>query len=171
MKKLFLVVVVLFSLGHSMHAQDVDLGITAGYLNARGVLKFGDESFSNSQSGFYAGAIADLEITEKINIQSEALYARADGTDRLMIPILGKFKIAEKFNIQVGPQLVFALEGDRNNYSEFEFDIATGFGYDITEDFFMEARYTFQINNTYTGSEDIKVRGNYLTVGLGYKFL
>lgn len=55
--------------------------------------------------------------------------------------------------------------------SSFEFDIAIGFGYDLTEDFFFEARYTLQINNTYTGSEDVKVRGNYLSLGLGYKFL
>ncbi|RPG37946.1 MAG: hypothetical protein CBB72_001865 [Muricauda sp. TMED12] len=55
--------------------------------------------------------------------------------------------------------------------SSFEFNIATGFGYDLTEDFFFEASYTLQINNTYTGSEDIKVRGNYLSLGLGYKFL
>lgn len=55
--------------------------------------------------------------------------------------------------------------------SSFEIDIATGFGYDLTEDFLFEARYTLQINNTYTGNEDVKVRGNYLSLGLRYKLL
>ena len=88
-----------------------------------------------------------------------------------MLPILGKFAISEKFNLQAGPQLVFSFEETPEDFSSVEFDIAGGIGYDIDEDFFIEARYTFQINNSYTGSEDVKVRGNYLTVGLGYKFL
>ena len=68
--------------------------------------------------------------------------------------------------------MVFSLEDDiPDEISSFEFDIAGGIGYDITEDFFVEARYTFQLNNSYTGSEDVKLRGNYLTVGLGYWFL
>lgn len=171
MKKLLLAIIALFSIIYSSQAQEVRFGATAGYLNARGVLKFGNDSFSSSQSGFYAGAVADFGITEKFNIQTEALYARVDGADGLMIPIFGKYRITEKFNIQAGPQLVFSLEDSIENYSSVEFDIAGGLGYDITDDFFVEASYTFQINNSYTGSEDIKVRGNYLTVGLGYKFL
>ena len=45
-----------------------------------------------------------------------------------------------------------------------------GIGYDIEDAFFAEARYTFQLNNSYTVPEDFKIRGNYLTIGLGYKF-
>ena len=88
-----------------------------------------------------------------------------------MLPILGKFAISEKFNFQVGPQMVFSLEESVEDFSNVEFDVAGGVGYDIDDDFFLEARYTFQINNSYTGSEDVKVRGNYLTIGVGYKFL
>jgi len=171
MKKLFFVGLAVVGFVCSSQAQDVRFGATAGYLNARGSVKAEGISISDSESGFYIGAVADFEVAENFNIQPELLYANVDEASALFLPVLGKFAIAEKFNLQVGPQLVFSLEEDIEDVSSVEFDIAGGLGYDITEDFFVEARYTFQINNSYTGSEDIKLRANYLTVGLGYKFL
>lgn len=171
MKKLLLVVIALFGIIYSSQAQEVRFGATAGYLNARGSVEADDITVSASESGFYLGAVADFKVTENFNIQPELLYASADGANALMLPILGKFAISEKFNLQVGPQLVFSLEDTPEDFSSVEFDIAGGIGYDIDDNFFIEARYTFQINNSYTGSEDIKLKGNYLTIGLGYKFL
>lgn len=171
MKKLLLVAIAVLGFTYSSKAQEVRFGATAGYLNARGSVKADGISISASESGFYLGAVADFDVSENFNVQPELLYANVDGSSGLMLPILGKFAISEKFNLQAGPQLVFSFEETPEDFSSVEFDIAGGIGYDIDEDFFIEARYTFQINNSYTGSEDVKVRGNYLTVGLGYKFL
>ncbi len=171
MKKLFLVVVAVFAFSYSSQAQEARFGATAGYLNARGSVKADGVSISASESGFYLGAVADFNVAENFNIQPELLFAVVDDANGLILPILGKFAISEKFNLQAGPQLVFSLEDTPEDFSSVEFDLAGGVGYDIDEDFFVEARYTFQINNSYTGSEDVKVRGNYLTVGVGYKFL
>src|SRR6056297_913427 len=164
MKKLFFVGLAVVGFVCSSQAQDVRFGATAGYLNALGSVKAEGISISDSESGFYFGAAADFEVAENFNIQPELLYVNVNEASALFLPILGKFAISEKFNLQAGPQLVFSLEDDiPDEISSFEFD--------ITEDFFVEARYTFQINNSYTGSEDLKLRGNYLTVGLGYWFL
>ena len=172
MKKLFFVGLAVVGFVCSSQAQDVRFGATAGYLNARGSVKAEGISISDSESGFYFGAAADFEVAENFNIQPELLYVNVNEASALFLPILGKFAISEKFNLQAGPQLVFSLEDEiPDEISSFEFDIAGGIGYDITEDFFVEARYTFQLNNSYTGSEDVKLRGNYLTVGLGYWFL
>jgi len=171
MKKLLLVAIAVLGFTYASQAQEVRFGATAGYLNARGSVKVDGVTVSDSNSGFYLGAVADFEISENFNIQPELLYANVDEADGIILPILGKFAISEKFNIQAGPQLVFSLEDTPDDFSSVEFDLAGGIGYDIDEDFFLEARYTFQINNSYTGSEDIKVRGNYLTLGVGYKFL
>jgi len=173
MKKLFFVTLAVVGFVCSSQAQNVRFGATAGYLNARASAKVEGITVSDSASGFYIGAVADFEVAENFNIQPELLYASGfDEGSGLFLPILGKFAISEKFNLQAGPQLTFSLEDDiPDDVSSVGFDIAGGLGYDITEDFFVEARYTFQINNSYTGSEDIKARSNYLTVGLGYKFL
>ncbi len=171
MKKLLLVAIAVLGFTYASQAQEVRFGATAGYLNARGSVKAEGISVSGSDSGFYLGAVADIEVSENFNVQPELLYANVNDASGIFLPILGKFAISEKFNLQAGPQLVFSLEDTPDDFSSVEFDLAGGIGYDIDEDFFLEARYTFQINNSYTGSEDIKVRGNYLTLGVGYKFL
>ncbi|MDC6386897.1 PorT family protein [Flagellimonas taeanensis] len=171
MKRIVLATVAVIALAFSAQAQDVRFGATAGYLNARASVKADGLSISASESGFYVGAVADFMVSESFSVQPELLFASIDESNGLLLPILGKFAISEKFNFQVGPQLVFSLEDTPEDFSSVEFDIAGGIGYDINEDFFIEARYSFQINNSYTGSEDVKVRGNYLTIGMGYKFL
>lgn len=151
-------------------AQDIDFGITAGYMNARGVVKVEGVSLSADESGFYGGVMAEFSVSDKVGIQPELLYASVDGSDGLLLPILLEYAITPKLHFQAGPQLVFSLEDVPEDFTGVEFDLAGGLGFDITDAFFAEARYTFQINNSYTGPEDASVRGNYLTLGIGYKF-
>jgi len=169
MKKIIFSVAVLLS-GMVLQAQDIDFGVTAGYLNAEGKIKAEDFTISVSESGFYIGAVVDFTIDEKFHIQPELLYASIDDSDGILLPIMARYYVSDKFNLQAGPQIVFSLEDTPEDFSSVEFDIAGGLGYDITDNFFLEARYTFQLNNSYTGPEDVKVRGNYLTIGVGYTF-
>lgn len=167
-KVLFVALAGLFGFG--LHAQSIGLGVTAGYLNVRASAKFDGITVSDSQSGFFVGGLVDFALTEKTSIQPELLYANVDEASALFLPVMIKSYITEKLNFQVGPQFVFSLEESTPDFSSFEFDLAGGLGFDITSNFFIQARYSFQLNNSYTGDEDIKVRGNYLTAGVGYKF-
>lgn len=171
MKKFAITVLAAMGCMAGANAQDIDFGVTAGYLNARGSIKADGVSISASESGFYGGVMAEFSVADKIGIQPELLYATVDGGDGLMLPILLEYAITPIVHFQAGPQLVFSLEEVPDDFTGVEFDLAGGIGVDITEDFFAEARYTFQVNNSYTGPEDVKVRGNYLTIGIGYKFL
>ena len=170
MKKFAITMLAVMGCMAGAQAQDIDFGITAGYLNARGSVKADDVSISASESGFYGGIVAEFSVADKIGIQPELLYATVDGGDGIILPILLEYAIAPKVHFQAGPQLVFSLEDVPDDFTGVEFDLAGGIGVDITEAFFAEARYTFQINNSYTGPEDVTVRGNYLTIGVGYKF-
>ena len=151
-------------------AQNNTFGLTAGYLNVRGNINSDEVTFSASESGYYAGIVADIAITKSFKIQPELLYARANEAGAIFLPIMGKFYLNDKFNLQLGPQLVFSTEDVPDDFTGTEFDLAGGLGIDITSALFIEARYSFQINNSYTGDQDIKIRGNYLTLGMGYKF-
>lgn len=166
------ILVVLFVLGGLIgtQAQEMRLGLTAGYLNAKAGIKTAGLRISDSESGFFAGLAADFEASDKFNIQPELLYANVNDSEGLILPILGRIGLSDRFNLQVGPQFVFSLEESMEEISNFEFDLVGGIGFDIDKDFFLEARYSVQLNNSYTGSEDFKVRANYLTVGLGYWF-
>lgn len=170
MKKSILLLL-LFSGAFLVNAQEkASFGITAGYLNARASVKAEGITFSDSASGFYAGLVVDFVITETFHVQPELLYLNVNEGDALMLPIIGKFYITEKLNFQAGPQFVFSLEDVPEDFTGVEFGLAGGIGFDITDEFFLEGRYSFQINNSYTGPEDLKLRGNYLTMGVGYKF-
>lgn len=151
-------------------AQDVDFGITGGYLNVRGSVKSDNISVSGSESGFYLGILADLKFSKKFHLQPELLYAVVKESDALFLPIIGKFYLNNKLHLQLGPQLVFALEEVPDDFTGTVFDLAGGIGVDITPVLFTQIRYTYQINNTYTGAEDLKARSNYLTLGIGFSF-
>jgi len=168
MRKVLVCALIVFGSVLHSQAQEVRLGATAGFLNAKGSIKTQGLSISNSESGFYVGAVADFTISENFNIRPELLYANVNDAEGLILPVLGVFGISEKFNLQLGPQFVFSLEESVEDFSSVELGLAGGIGFDIDEDFFIEARYSFQLNNSYTGSEDFKVRANYLSVGVGY---
>lgn len=152
-------------------AQEARFGITGGYLNAKASIKADGLTISDSESGFYAGMVADFELSEKFSLQPEFVYASVKEAEALALPILGKIAMAERFNLLFGPQVVFSLEESVEDLSNVEIGLTGGLGFDIDRDFFLEARYSFQLNNSYTGDLDAKVRANYLTVGLGYTFL
>lgn len=156
--------------GFLTQAQDATFGITGGFLNAEARVKFEGITVSGSEAGFYIGFLADLSIDEQFHIQPELLYASADEANALVIPVLAKYYVASKFNLQAGPQLAINLEEKEEDFSNFGLGIAAGLGYDITDNFLLEGRYSFQLNNSYTGSEDVKARVGYLMLGVGYTF-
>ena len=170
MKKVVLITLFTVAFTFNSNAQDSRFGATAGFLNAGAKVTFGDDSVTASEAGFYLGLIGDFEVNEKFHVQPELLYASVDGSSAIFIPILAKFYVADAFNIQAGPEVSFSLEETGEDSSSLGVNIAGGLGYDITEDFFVEARYSQQINNAYTGDLDITARGNGLFIGVGYKF-
>ena len=171
MKKTVLLLVLALTGIIAVNAQEkVRFGATAGFVNATASAKFEGIEVSESQAGFYFGFVADAMIAEKFNIQTEVLYNRIDESDFLQLPIMGKYYVAEKVNLQAGFQLAFDLGEKVQDVSNFSFGIGPGLGVDITEDFFVDGRYMFQLNNSYTGPEDLTAGIDFLNIGIGYKF-
>ncbi|MAY21425.1 MAG: OmpW family protein [Flavobacteriaceae bacterium] len=169
MKKLFfLLVVVLFTM--QISAQETRFGATAGYLNgASKITVFGEET-SGTDSGFYGGLVAEIGLSESFAIQTEVLYMNIDDSSLLQVPFFGKIYVSEKFFFQAGPTITYTLEEIAEDFTKFNLGVGGGLGYDITEDFFIETRTSFQLNNYYNGRADIKSRINFISLGIGYKF-
>lgn len=170
MKKLLLSVIAMAAFVSFTNAQETKFGATAGFLSANAKVEFMGISVTDSESGFYVGAVADFGISEKFHIQPELAYASFGDGSALLLPIMAKFYVSEKFNIQAGPQLVFNLEETGDDYSSMYIDLGAGVGYDISEKFFVEARYAFQLNDAYTGDEDFSTKIGFLNIGVGYYF-
>jgi opacity protein-like surface antigen len=160
MKKLLFAAIAVFAFGFT-NAQETKFGVRAGLdlLSA----KF-DGGGSVSATGFYVGGFADIGIDDKFSIQPGLNYhaASKDGVDfnYISIPVLAKYNVAENFNLYAGPSMYYSLESDDDDKTRFNLDL--GVSYDITENLFVDPRYSLGL----TG--DVKV--SHFLVGIGYKF-
>ncbi|WP_282136057.1 porin family protein [Seonamhaeicola maritimus] len=169
MKKLLLVVA-LAMFGFTMHAQESIFGVKAGVDAASVRLEAEGENVSTSETGFYIGAFVDIEISESFSFQPELLYVSVDELDFIALPLLAKFPVSEEFNILAGPSLGFLLDTAEGEKS-FNFGLEAGAAYDITEQFFVEARYSLGLANLIEDAPSgysVKLSGFF--AGLGYRF-
>lgn len=172
MKKLFLVATL--ALCGAMNAQ-MKFGVNAGYLGGFAKAKTPTMSATDSNSGFYLGGFAEFTASEKIKIQPGINYLNIDGSGAMQVPIMAKYYVDPKFNLQLGPQFIFdfsEVSSDfKNYYNKTNFALALGAAYEFTDKFFAEARYSFQLNDHLKNAPSgYSLKANYLNIGLGYKF-
>jgi opacity protein-like surface antigen len=82
---------------------------------------------------------------------------------------MDKYYVYKNLNIQAGPQFDFSLHSVREEYTRTSIALGVGAGYDINANIFVEARYTFQLNDYYTGDVDITTKTNMFLIGVGCK--
>ena len=176
MKKYFLfATLAIFTLQYN-NAQDVSFGVTGGlFLGSADIEIAGFDigSISNDLDvldggGFYVGLLADVEIIGDFHIQPELLYANIGGESAVVIPIMAKYYVAEKFNLQAGPQLDFILDVPtlaKEFIDTFGFSMAVGAGFDITEKISVQAKYSFGLNDRIDKSiNDLLDTGGFLNL-------
>lgn len=160
MKKIILTVIAVFAFSVT-NAQDMKFGVKAGadMLSA----KF-DGGGSVSATGFFVGGFLEFGLADKFSLQPGLNYhtASKDGFkfDYVSIPVLVKYNVAESFNLLVGPSMFYSLESEDADKTRFNLDL--GVAYDITENFFVEPRYSVGL----TGDSKI----SHFLIGVGYKF-
>ena len=126
--------------------------------------EFGSDS--DSELGFYVGGGYNFEVSDQFDIEPSLLFSFVEELTSLYIPIMAKYKIGDSFNVQAGPQINYLLEDLPDG--EFGLDLAFGAGYQIDDNWFVEARYGFQISRGGDFGEFVDL--NTLTVGAGYRF-
>ncbi|AUC74941.1 PorT family protein [Olleya sp. Bg11-27] len=146
----------------------------------------GGDADRNNLFSFHVGGFAEFELNETISIQPELLYSRQGSeagnaikvkVDYLVIPILAKYYLSEKFSIDAGPQFSF-LVNDKAEFndssipdadtdaSSFDFGLNVGFGYAITTNLLAQVRYNYGIT---TVAENPDIKNSVFQVSLGYK--
>ncbi|MEO0570121.1 MAG: outer membrane beta-barrel protein [Bacteroidota bacterium] len=159
MKKYLITAILCIGLTISTFAQE-GLAAKAGINN----VTFDVDGFgSTSELGFYLGGSYTFETNGEILIEPSVLISIVDDLTSLYIPVMGKYYVADQFNLQAGPQLNILLEDV--DEGAFGIDLGFGAGYDISDQFFVEARYAFEIIRDLEGGNI-----NTLTAGVGYRF-
>ena len=172
-KVLFIAVIALLGLV-KVNAQETTYGVTAGFHSLSVSISGDDATETNSASGFFAGFFADINISEKLNIQPEIQFASAykDGEsgNEIIIPVMAKYYVSEKFNVQAGPQFDFILD-ESEGTNTFGIGFGFGAGYDFTEKIFVATRYSFGLTNRIQDAPSgITSKFNTFQLGLGFRF-
>lgn len=178
MKNLFLSTVLLFIGVLCIQAQNLKIGPKAG-VNFTTV--HGDLEDRKIKTGFHAGIMAEIGITEVFAIQPELLYSTQgviqEGSfldfdfksttklDYLNLPIMGKYYIIERFSIELGPQLgillnsksKYEMEGESEEQdnkkmtNNMDFGLNAGLSYKLDNGISFGARYNLGLSNINDG--------------------
>lgn len=166
MKKLFIAFVFAIAITTSVSAQE-GLAVKAGLNNITFDIDTGGFfDASDSELGFFIGGGYNFVASETFDVEPSLLFSFVDELTSLYIPIMAKYKISDVFNVQAGPQINYLLEDLPDG--EFGLDLAFGAGYQIDDNWFVEARYGFQISRGGDLGDAVDI--NTLTLGAGYRF-
>ncbi|MBT8302382.1 MAG: porin family protein [Maribacter sp.] len=148
--------------GLAVNAQEGFFG-KVGLSNVTAKVDFLGASVSDSEMGFFAGVGYNFEVSDEFEVEPSVLFSFVQDLNSLYIPIMAKYKVADAFSIQAGPQINYLLEDVPQG--EFGLDLAFGVGYNFTEQFFADARYAFEVSRDIEGFSL-----NTLQIGVGYRF-
>jgi opacity protein-like surface antigen len=167
MKKLGVIAIFVFGITVSVNAQE-GFAVKAGFNNVSAKVDLGafGGNVTNSEFGFYVGGGYNFELDDTWSLEPSALLSIVSDLTSLYIPIMAKYEVAESFTIQAGPQINYLLEDVPDG--AFGLDLAIGAGYQIDDNWFVEARYGFEISRG--GDFGDSVDYNTFTFGAGYRF-
>ncbi len=177
MKKILLIAAGMLFTFYSF-GQQTSFGLTAGYLNITASSSAGELKETDNAHGFNIGILADISLSESFYLQPAVIYGNAEDSNLLSIPLLAKYYISYSgFNLLAGPQATIILDELPGTVKSVGFDLGFGAGYDLSENFFLQAKYFFEVTNRFDDDIiglpeglDYKAKVNTLFVGVGYKF-
>ncbi|MCU0350817.1 MAG: PorT family protein [Flavobacterium sp.] len=175
MKKLIFTIVLSMS-GIGAFAQDIDFGVKAGVNFAN---FSGKNNSSETTTGFYLGGFAEIDISEKFQVQPELLYSSEGASFKvgdndptvsfLRLPIMAKYMIYENLDLVAGPQLGVMLDDKNFDFNTFDLGLGTGLAYELDNGLGFDLRYNFGFMNL-SKDEGVTLNQNNLMFGLNYEF-
>ena len=146
---------------------------------------------STSLTAAHFGLFAEVPISEKLMFKPEALYS-VEGSDInifvtqfqqkftfIKVPLLASYRIGNNLSLQGGPQFGFLIdetldvEDDSvdildSSFKKFEFSMAIGLEYDLSESLLLGARYNIGVSDI-SNTQEASLRTNNLQVYVGWR--
>ncbi|WP_010251037.1 porin family protein [Myroides injenensis] len=197
MNRVWVTAMLALTLGLSAQAQEKEKELPA--LKYGGKIGFNQSIITGAEdttgkSGFHIGAVLEVFVSERISIQPELVYstqgAKLEGVfpysysgkvkmNYINIPVMAKFFVSRGFNIQVGPQIGFAVKTDMelegqtadigSVVNKVDFGFNFGLGYNFPSGVFLETRYNVGTTNVLKNVDKSNKNGTF-QFSLGYKF-
>lgn len=171
MKKVFFLAITIMFFS-SVFAQQ--FGVKVGFNSTTATAKAMGITASETIGGFYLGITSEFELSDAINLQPELQYVYVSkdnlNTSFIQLPVMFKYYATDELSLHAGPQISYELQDSMTDYTNLGIGLAAGLGYDFSENFYADARYSMDLNNHYTGSADYSAKYSGLQIGVGYKF-
>jgi hypothetical protein len=171
MKKIiFLILLILFTT--KSFSQGVDLGIKVGANFAT----LTDDV--ETRTGLNFGAFATIKFNDKIALQGDLLYSQQGAElldigkvdlDYINVPVVLKYYLIKKLNIQVGPQFGFLVNDDDLNSESMDIAGVVGIGLDLPLGFRIDGRYNFGLTEIFPDVSGLK--NNVFSLSVGWSIL
>jgi len=210
MKKVILAAIAVMAFGFA-NAQNTKFGIKGGIQLSSLIGNIENET---PKLGLQLGGFAEFRIAKGLFIQPEILYSTQGGkyetsavdylykqelnASYLIFPIMLKYYVVDKVNLEVGPQIGFLLEANGNYktrngaeifysgngstkdiYKTENIGLNIGAGYDFTKNISAGIRYHFGMSNEmryypahndFEDQKQIRMRNDVVSLSVGYKF-
>ncbi|MBT8263657.1 MAG: PorT family protein [Bacteroidia bacterium] len=187
MKKYILLVIAIGLFSFTAQAQGIDFGVKAG-VNFANIT---DASGLSNRTGFVAGFFVGGKLNDNIGIQADLLYSQQGAEfefgdfnlDYVNLPVLLKYYVSERFNIQGGPQFGIVVNDDVNatilgeiiddlGTSDFDISAVIGLGYDLPMGLRVSGRYNIGLSDVPDDSRySTSGKNSVVTLAVGYSFL
>ena len=183
MKKVLFAAVAVFAFGFT-NAQDSS-NMSFGVKGGLNMSNFTGDLDSDAKIGFFVGGFAEFKVTEKFAVQPELLFSNLGAKDNdidealnlnyILVPVMAKFYVTEKFNLEAGPQVGFLMsakvdgEDVKDFFKSTDFALNLGAGFDVTENLTVGLRYSLGLSNV-IDADGVDVKNSNIGLGLGFKF-
>jgi len=127
--------------------------------------------------GFAVGFFGEYNLFDKFKFSPEIQFS-AEGAKQqplrinyVQAPLLFKYIIKEKFALALGPQVGFKGHSFEDQLEDFAISAIGGIEYSISEELFVDARYSFGFTDVFDSVlTTFKGKNRNIQLGVGIKF-
>lgn len=194
MKKIIMAMAIL-AISTGVNAQitfGVKGGVTAANFQGKGSFEgISVNETSGTKIGFYAGALAEIGVSESFFVQPEVLFSMLGGADKedkdnkldlayITVPVLAKYKM-EGLSIYLGPQIGYLVSANakddedtedvKDQFKSTDFSAVVGVGYTLESGLGFDARYQLGLSSVAKESiGNFTQKNNAFSVGIHFMF-
>jgi len=128
------------------------------------------------RNGFAIGFFGEFPMSKGFSIAPEIQFS-AEGAkeenlrlDFIQLPVLLKFKVSDRIALGVGPQASLKAHEYQDGIQNFSFSGIAGFEYALTDEFFLDFRYSYGLTNIFDDEVELEAKNTNMQIGFGVKF-
>ena len=158
-------------------AQEVRYGVR-GALNVSNLDFDPDSTFENKhRNGFAFAGFVDYGFSEDLSLHTELQWSAEGGKDEdlradyIQMPILLKLATSDRLSFMAGPQVALKTWKDNDGFSSFAFSGVVGAEYMITDELFVDARFSYGVTNILDEDDipNLEAKNHVMQFGFGIK--